>query len=100
MDTNFLIARYGLNDAWTFGILGILMGLWAIGIFIWDKLAKGYGSIDFFVGLLRRPKKGRKRNWKDPMNLRGILYDVQMVTFWEPSSNMDKNENVNPRVVQ
>lgn len=77
------ITRYGLADGWTFAILGILMGLWAIGIFVWDKVGKGYLSVDFFVNLLRIPKKGRKRDWKDPMNLQGILYDVQMVTFWK-----------------
>jgi len=78
------ISRYSLNWWWTIILVVILMASWHGVLYVWDRYAKGYMSWEFLVSLLRRPKGGHKRNWKDPINLKGILWDVEMISFVEP----------------
>ncbi|MBN2155506.1 MAG: hypothetical protein JW776_05650 [Candidatus Lokiarchaeota archaeon] len=75
------ISRYGLNAMWTWITVAILMLIWTFGLFAWDRIARGYGSFEFFLSLLKIPKAGRKRDWKDPIGLRGSLWDVEMVSY-------------------
>jgi hypothetical protein len=60
------------------------MASWHGVLYVWDRFGKGYMSWEFLVSLLRRPKGGQKRDWKDPINLKGILWDVEMISFVEP----------------
>ncbi len=75
------ISRYSLNTGWTMLLAFITMLAWCGLLYVWDRFGKGYGSWEFFVSLLRRPKGGQKRNWKDPINLKGTLWDVEMISF-------------------
>jgi hypothetical protein len=76
------IHRYGVTDLWAVILTLTVLILWSITLFVWDRVLKGYGSVEFLVGLIRPKKSGQKRNWKDPINLQGALWDVEMVTFW------------------
>jgi len=78
--SNFL-SRYGLNTSWTVITAAILMTIWIFGLYGWDVVARGYGSFEFFLSLIKLPKAGRKRDWKDPIGLRGALWDVEMISF-------------------
>jgi hypothetical protein len=75
------LTRYGLGTMWTVITVAILMGLWIGGLYLWDRVAKGYGSFEFFLSLLKIPKAGRKRDWKDPIGLKASLWDVEMISF-------------------
>jgi hypothetical protein len=77
-------SRYSLGTGMTFLLCIILMVGWHVVLYIWDRFARGYLTWEFFVSLLRRPKGGHKRNWKDPVNLRGILWDVEVIRFVTP----------------
>jgi hypothetical protein len=81
-DVDF-IHRYELNDMWTVILTVTVLILWCITLFVWDKFLKGYGSVEFLISLIRRPKSGEKRNWHDPLNLQGSLWDVEMITYWK-----------------
>jgi hypothetical protein len=75
------ISRYGLNAMWTWITAGILMIIWIFGLYAWDRVARGYGSFEFLLSLMKLPKSGRKRDWKDPIGLRGSLWDVEMISY-------------------
>jgi hypothetical protein len=76
------ISRYGLNAAWTWITGAVVMTRWIFWLYVIDKIFKGYPSFEFLLSLIKLPKAGRKRNWRDPINLQGGLWDVEMVTYW------------------
>jgi len=78
------IKRYSLTFGWTILLLTLLMLSWHALLYVWDRYGKGYGSWEFFISLIRRPKGGQKRNWRDPINLRGILWDVETIMYVTP----------------
>ena len=77
-------SRYSLGTGMTFLLCVILMSGWHVVLCVWDRFGRGYLTWEFFVSLLRRPKGGHKRDWKDPVNLKGILWDVEAISYVTP----------------
>jgi hypothetical protein len=79
------ISRYGLNTQWTMILVGIIMVLWTFGLWVWDRVGRGYGSFEFLLSLLKIPQAGRKRNWGDPINLKGSLREIEAIVYLKDS---------------
>ncbi len=75
------VSRYSLTGPWAWAIACLIMVIWTFVLYGWDRVARGYGSFEFLLSLMKIPKSGRKRDWKDPIGLRGSLWEVEMISY-------------------
>lgn len=88
-DRNLLLSD-GADFLWTVIIIVLDILFWFGVLKLWEKV--GYkGSLEWIM--LKLAKRGKKYDEDDPLNVKGVLYDVQPVMYVKPIKEQEISYN-------